>query len=56
MALYRSSIMVPDLKEIDITQNNTFTCQVNSSGSTVKAYKFQMWSGDGNDLLYDGDS
>lgn len=56
MALYRPSIMVPDLKEIDITQNNTFTCQVNSSGSTVKAYKFQMWSGDGNDLLYDGDS
>lgn len=56
MPLYKPSNMQPSLSEIDITKTNTFSAQINSSGSTVKAYKFQLWSGDGNELLYDGNS
>jgi len=51
--IYKSSNLSPNLEEIDVTQNNTFSCQVNTAGTTVKAYKKQILSGSGNAVLYD---
>lgn len=51
--LYKPSRLQPNISEIDITQNNTFTCQINSMGSTtVKAYKFQIWDSNTEDFYY----
>lgn len=39
MAIYKPSNLLPDLGEIDLTQDNTLSCVVNTSGTSVKAYK-----------------
>ena len=49
MAIYKSSNLQPSLAEIDVTneKDSVFSCQVNTSGTTVKAYKINLLSGDG---------
>lgn len=49
MAIYKSSNLQPSLAEIDVTneKDSVFSCQVNTSGTTVKAYKINILSGDG---------
>ena len=42
MAVYKPSNLTPNLEEIDFTENNTFTCQVNTSGENVVAYKYEI--------------
>lgn len=54
MAIYKPSNMSPNLQEVDVTQNTNFSCQVNTSGSAIQAYKIQILSGDGNSPLFDG--
>ena len=54
MAIYKPSNMSPNLQEIDVTQDANFSCQVNTSGSAIQAYKIQILSGDGNSTLFDG--
>lgn len=47
--IFKSSNCKPDLSEIDTTneKDSIFSCQVNTSGSTVKAYKINILSKDG---------
>lgn len=52
MAIYKTSNHIPNLQEIDLTQNNTFSCMVNTSGESIKAYKMQILSGRGDQVLY----
>ena len=52
MAIYKPSNLSPNLQEIDLTQENEFSCQVNTSGSSVYAYKMQILSGS-NQLVFD---
>lgn len=52
MAIYKPSNLYPNLQEIDLEQDNTFTCQVNTSGSSVKAYQIRILS-DKNESLYE---
>ena len=49
MAIYKSSNLQPSLAEIDVTneKDSVFSCQVNTSGTTIKAYKINILSGDG---------
>lgn len=49
MAIYKSSNLNPNLQEIDVTneKDSIFSCQVNTSGTTIKAYKINILSGDG---------
>ena len=54
MAIYKPSNLSPNLQEIDVTEENNFSCQVNTSGSSIQAYKIQILSGDGNSTLFDG--
>ena len=42
MAVYKPSNFSPNLQEIDITQPNTFSCQVNTNGDSVKAYDLSI--------------
>ena len=51
MAIYKPSNFYPNLREIDLTEDNTFTCQVNTSGETVKAYKIGFLSGSNKELF-----
>lgn len=53
--LYKSSQLFPNLTEIDVTENNTLSAQVNTTGTTVKACRVKVITGDGNDVLYDSD-
>lgn len=50
MAIYKPSNFYPNLEEIDVTEDNIFTCQVNTSGTTVKAYKIKILSSDNIEL------
>ena len=54
MAVYKPSQFIPSLDEIDANQNNTFSCQVNTSGNPTKAYKLDILSIDGETTIYDG--
>ena len=54
MAVYKPSQFIPSLDEIDANQNNTFSCQVNTSGNPAKAYKLDILSIDGETTIYDG--
>lgn len=47
--IYKNSNLKPSLSEIDVTneKDSVFSCQVNTSGTTVKAYKINILSGDG---------
>lgn len=44
MAIYKPSNLYPNLKEIDLDEENIFSCQVNTSGETVQGYKLQVLS------------
>ncbi len=55
MAIYKSSNCSPQLSEIDFTENNTFSCVVNTSGEPVKAYKLKIMSEDGSETYYEPD-
>lgn len=54
MAVYKPSQFIPSLDEIDANQNNTFSCQVNTSGNPAKAYKLDILSIDSETTIYDG--
>ena len=51
MALFKPSNFYPNLEEIDLNENNTFSCQINSSGSSVKAYKIWFLSENNETIL-----
>ena len=55
MSVFKSSNFSPNLSEIDITKNNEFSCQVNTSGESIKAYKIQILSGNGEELVAETD-
>ena len=52
MAIYKTSNHMPNLQEVDLTQDNTFSCMVNTSGEPIKAYKMQILSGRGDKKIY----
>lgn len=54
MAIFKSSNHNPSLSEIDLNQENEFNCQVNTSGENVRAYKLQILSGRGDEVICDG--
>ena len=47
--VFKPSQNSPNLQEIDVTsaKDSVFSCQVNTSGTTIKAYKINILSGDG---------
>lgn len=47
--VFKPSNNLPSLSEIDVTRekDSVFSCQVNTSGTTIKAYKINILSGDG---------
>ena len=47
--VFKPSNTNPNLSEIDVTneKDSVFSCQVNTSGTTIKAYKINILSGDG---------
>lgn len=53
MAIYKVSNMSPQLKEVNLDKDNKFTAQVNTSGESVQAYKMQILSGKGDEVIYD---
>ena len=46
MAIYKPSNFYPNLEEIDLDENNTFSCQINTSGNSVKAYQLKFLTED----------
>ena len=54
MAVFKSSNHSPNLSEIDLTQKNEFNCQVNTSGESIRAYKLQILSERGDEVICDG--
>ena len=54
--ILKPSNFQPNLQEIDVEQDNIFSCQVNTSGSAVMGYKMQVLSIDGGTTLYDGNA
>lgn len=54
MAVYKPSQFNPSLEEIDVKEKNTFSCQVNTSGSSIQAYKMEVLSLDGSETIYEG--
>ena len=53
MAVYKPSNLSPNLAEIDFTQNNTFTCQVNTSGESIRAYKYEILRNNTDEEIYE---
>ena len=51
MSVYKPSNFYPNLQEIDITKDNEFSCQVNTSGESIQAYKIQILSGSGEEIV-----
>lgn len=54
MAIFKTSNHNPNLSEIDLAQKNEFNCQVNTSGENVRAYKLQILSSRGDEIICDG--
>ena len=46
MAIYKPSNFYPNLEEIDLDENNTFSCQINTSGNSAKAYQLKFLTED----------
>ena len=47
MAIYKPSNFYPKLEEVDIEkEDNIFSCQINTDGEEVKAYKTNILSPD----------
>lgn len=53
MAIYKSSLHSPNLEEVDLNEENQFSCVVNTSGESVLAYKMQIIDGRGNRTVFD---
>lgn len=51
MALFKPSNFYPNLEEIDLNEENVFSCQINSSGNSVKAYKIWFLTEDNDDIF-----
>lgn len=56
MAVYKPSNFYPNLQEIDLTKNNEFSCQINTSGENIQAYKIQILSSDGSEKIAETDT
>lgn len=52
MAIYKPNNFYPHLQEIDLTNENTFSCQVNTDGAMVSAARLTISSED-NILVYE---
>lgn len=52
MSVYKSSNLSPSLSELDLTKDNTFSCQVNTSGESVQAYKYSILLNNTEDEIY----
>lgn len=52
--IYKNSNLKPSLSELDVTneKDSVFSCQVNTSGTTVKSYKINILSGDGTQEVW----
>ena len=50
MAIYKPSNFYPNLEEIDLNENNIFSCQINTSGSNIFAYKLKFLTEDNIEL------
>ena len=55
MSVYKPSNLSPNLAEIDVTQGNTFSCQVNTSGESIKAYQLEILAENGYDKVYESE-
>ena len=55
MAVYKPSNLSPNLSEIDFTQENTFTCQVNTSGESIRAYKYEILRNNTDEKVYESE-
>lgn len=56
MAVYKPSNFYPNLQEIDLTKENEFSCQINTSGENIQAYKIQILSSDGSEKIAETDT
>lgn len=54
MAIFKSSNHTPNLQEVDLNNENEFSCQINTSGESVRAYKLQILSSRGDEIIRDG--
>lgn len=52
MAIFKPSNLSPNLQEIDLEKGETFSCQINTSGDKIVAYKLQLLSKKGDEVLY----
>ena len=55
ISIFKTSNHSPNLTEIDLNENNEFSCQVNTSGKSVLAYKLKILSKSGDEIIYDPD-
>ena len=55
MSIYKPSNLKPQNSEVDLTQENTFSCQVNTNGEPIQAHKFTIYSKDGTEEIFDSD-
>ena len=55
ISIFKTSNHSPNLTEIDLNENNEFSCQVNTSGESVLAYKLKILSKSGDEIIYDPD-
>lgn len=54
MAIYKPSNLSPQNEEIDLGEENRFSCQVNTSGESVVGYKACLYNNDGTQKIYEG--
>ena len=52
-AVFKPSNFYPDLQEVDLSQENTFSCQINTSGEPILAYKIKILSARGDSTIYE---
>lgn len=52
MAIFKPSNLTPSLEEIDVNKQNTFSAQANTSGESVKAYKFAILNNNSDEIVY----
>lgn len=55
MSIFKPSNHTPNMQEVDLDTSNTFSCLVNTSGETVKAYKLNVLSREG-EPIYTGNA
>lgn len=54
--IYKPSNHSPNMQEIDLDKDNTFSCLVNTSGEPVYAYKLSILSREGDETIYTGET